>query len=262
MSKPHGLHWGQGKHRPAQNTACRLHGDCKSSMVCLQLRGTWDCWPPSVLKGRRRPSVPPRRMLGGLEHTGWGAISSRQAYAGGQGSVYLDWCAAKVRGVPAPHGACRRPWELQGDNQQLHCCRGGEGTAVLHEGQRGMVGLGGTISVWNREGVTKGKSQEVQPSLRVKPSGPSKALELGTQLKSQELIRVQSCRASMGKWDFMHNSKFQEKLMLRMELISPKWVTTTENLLCLWYSVHTEGLRYNQGDYFTWIETRVKWTTR
>lgn len=30
MSKPHGLQRGQGRHRPAQNTTCRLHGETVS----------------------------------------------------------------------------------------------------------------------------------------------------------------------------------------------------------------------------------------
>lgn len=50
----------------------------------------------------------------------------------------------------------------------------------------------------------------------------------------------------------------QEKVMMRMEQISPEFVLTAENSLCSWDSVGTAGLRDNQGDHFSWIERRDK----
>lgn len=84
----------------------------------------------------------------------------------------------------------------------------------------------------------------MQPSVKVKLSGPSKALELGASLKSQELIGVQSFYGKVGFYA-LRNSEFQQKLMLRMKLILLELVITTENLSLLWYSVGAEGLRYN-----------------
>lgn len=129
-------------------------------MVHVQLEGIGCCWPPSVLKGRRRPSVPQGTCssAGGVGHSAWMATHPEQGDLVGRGARI--WA-----GVPNQKGCVTVLLGAGRGQQHLHCYKAGRSSVAPR--MEGYWELGCSISVGSREEVTKGSGESWEVTLLI-----------------------------------------------------------------------------------------------